>query len=545
MRKIRTIGALLCAVIALNAQTLQSPKVYGNLEQPDSMLAYWYTALANSQTSAARVLMIGDSIMSGTGATLTQQGWAYQLPNLMQPWYPMAGIGFVFFPGASNTPTACSYMRLGAFQPSQTLCSYTTTGTWTQISSMGTVSGSSGTPWQGGSSATITISNAYGTSVDLYFATSTDSGSGFTAAVDGGSATTVSNSNATSGSYTWVKTTVSLGSLGTHTVVLTAPASGNMYFLGFETGSSTTTGIRWVNMGLSGTSAAGWCGSSSATNTTTSLLGAISQMAAPSLIIEALGTNDYSSSPATWQSNLDNCLTALAGAFPNASVLLLDQQDQGTVGNAGASYRQAYYAATRVEAAKFGAGYLNIGDAWGTYSYAQNTLGIMQSGTNTLHPNTIGHYIEAQMVARRLFPWYFPQIAPATPLAVANHFSGTSKINNLTPAITLGAGAGTTATISSSNLSDATGDIKVSNTGTIGSASSAFLTITFGVPYASLPECSLYAESSQAATAIGSGQLYFDRQNSSASAIRISTGSAAPPISTFQWIGYTCTQVSN
>jgi lysophospholipase L1-like esterase len=503
-------------------------RILNNEETPDYSLFQWYAALAKANSVSPKVLAIGDSITQGLNVTSpTVNAYFALLKNRTASMYPPKGEGLQYFPA---TAQACTWGS----------CTWAKTGTWTALPSWG-LTIAPAKVWSAGSSATATLTSAYFDSIDIYYLTNTDSGSGFTVAIDGGATTTYGAS--TTSSPAWVRQNVT-ATLGKHSVVFTAPSSGNMYLYAVALNVSGTGGVQWNNASVSGSSASHWCTNPSASQNS----GWMTVMPAPSLIIEALGTNDYGGgSSATWQTNLDACLTFLAATFPTAAVLVVDMQNtSGATGFAGEA-RSVYYAVTKAEAAKFGAAYLNIGDRWGTYATA-TAAGILFDG---LHPNIYGHWDIADYLLKRLFPtsWYPASTnSPAYNATISNGFG--CSANSPAPTITLGAAANSTTTISAvhgpsptGGPCDFSGEVQINTTCSscsAGTASQEFFRVTFGTPRAGTPICTLSPSGAQSAALSGTSQVYPNYQNSSGTYASFYAGSTKPPDNQFMLYNWHC-----
>jgi lysophospholipase L1-like esterase len=363
-----------CVGTSSTGQLVYGRCVSAGLETPGSWSPYLHSANGNSK--AVRIGLIGDSWTAGAGFTSVSNVWAQRLQKALQTQFGYHGTGFIAPYNALGSITINSgCVNVNSLGPYQTV--------GTSFSSLYQCAGSSNT---------ATISSFYGDTLKVYYATSTDSGSGFTVAIDGGSATTYGA--ATSGSVTAATASIS-ATAGWHTAVITFPASGNCYLAGIEW-TYGTTGVTLDNYGH-GSAVMGAFGAT--TSTQMAFLNYANGGSGDNLYVISLGVNDFGGGTtlANYQSYLSNIISYIQTNWPQAGIVILDQ---GNVGEASGGFTQAQYRAIeRSTALSNGLGYLSVADRWGSYSNA-NSMGLMF--TDTIHPNDAGHRDIAQMVLNQL-----------------------------------------------------------------------------------------------------------------------------------------------
>lgn len=230
-------------------------------------LEAWTSALQNSNTRTATMVVIGDSLAEGQGASTRANRWVDLIQPQFRSDWPAPDVGGVGY--------LASFF--GIYGPDSTWfypCTYT--GTTSQDPTGG--GGSDLTPGRrevsmsAGAKATFSLT---GTAVDIYWVNGFGS---FTYAVDGGSTTSVSTASGTSGDIS--KTRVTLGASGSHSLVITATSTirfaGVMVYNGDE-----NVGIRVIDASRTGYHAYDMTG-----------MGEAWAQIAPDLALIELGYND-------------------------------------------------------------------------------------------------------------------------------------------------------------------------------------------------------------------------------------------------------------
>ena len=156
-------------------------------------------------TGRLDVMFLGDSL---TAYNDTTTGFVNLLRQALQRSYGGDG-GRGFIPLWSST--------------------WTKFGTWTAFPDCGPFASCI---WaQNDATRTCTAANVVGDTFDVMYLDAAGTGN-FDVVVDGGAPVTVTPALSGSNTLNIVKTTVSMGSIGTHTVVVQAPAAGILYFIG-------------------------------------------------------------------------------------------------------------------------------------------------------------------------------------------------------------------------------------------------------------------------------------------------------------------------
>ena len=329
-------------------------------------LKHWNAALTNSGIAAAKIAFIGDSITAGTAASPITNSYVNRLTRLLQNLYG-AGTSEAIWRGGSSPDSRWTL----------------TSGTW----ATGSVGGPGGlTLSSTNSSDRLTISSVYGDTLEIYTVNSTDTSGSFAVTIDGGSDNTISQS--TTGSLATsqtVRNTVSMGSLGNHTVVIKGPSSGSLYVAGIA-GRIGSTGVRVYPFGYSGSRSTDW--SSSTDNRDQALAAYV-----PNLTVIAVGsTNDYyyQTVPATFKTNIERIITEVQAISPTASILLLVENPMGAgiFGGGSATYQQSEYIAKLYELADtYNCAVVDMYNRWGDDTYQQDQ-GLT---TDHIHPTNLGH----------------------------------------------------------------------------------------------------------------------------------------------------------
>lgn len=319
----------------------------------DEGLRKWRTSFIDP---LKHVAFVGDSITEGYyAADRLTQGYVEVIRSDLQNRLGNGGEGFIALHKTDR---------------------WTLAGTWTTFANTG--------PFgcckiAVGTGNTATISNVYCDNIDIFVLESSDSGA-FTVSIDGGTPITVGGSAATQSK----KYNVSAGSLGNHTIVITAPTANKIYLWGISINVGST-GIRVHNVGKSG-----------------ALIGDISNgsqwdflnFIKPQLTVIAMTTNDFNTQTAltTYRNRME---TVINKALPYGSVFLIGACEMSTVKTIK---QKEYHAVVKSLADQYNCSYLDITERWKDYSTA-NALGLMY---DVAHPNTKGHADQARGILRHM-----------------------------------------------------------------------------------------------------------------------------------------------
>ena len=200
----------------------------------------------------------------------------------------------------------------------------------------------------------------------------------FAWSVDGGSETIVSTVQATQAYYS---TTVSAGTLGSHTLKIRNNAADNLYIVAVEANVGTS-GVRVTRTGKGGAQASSLVASSS--GAADDPLHAAFNMIPPDLSIIWFGHNEYlnSTSVATFTTNMQTLITS--GQTSGDVLLVTSVANSDTSRNPSqALYDQAVYQL----ADKNNCAVLDLRDKWGDWATA-NAAGLMGDVT---HPDNAGY----------------------------------------------------------------------------------------------------------------------------------------------------------
>jgi lysophospholipase L1-like esterase len=261
----------------------------------------WNTALGNHATAAAKMLVVGDSVAEGQGASVRNSRWVSLLRQRLR------GDRASPYGGENYVP---AFYVVGA--PDSPWNSYTSrSGTPTESFSNGSL-GYRTVFLDGADTCTYSVT---GTAADIWWTGGTGV---MNYQIDGGSVQTI---NTTGTYHTDYRTRVTLGASGPHTVVI-GVASGTVGFSGFTLfDGDPTRGIQLYDAARSGSKSADHLVEGG------ELIRAI-QTIAPQLVIVVLGGNDALQSipPATFQSNLQTIVSGILGSVaPTPSLLVVGE----------------------------------------------------------------------------------------------------------------------------------------------------------------------------------------------------------------------------
>jgi lysophospholipase L1-like esterase len=343
---------------------------------PGGPLQPWYVALANRHYARASVVIIGDSITEGQGATAMTRRYVDRLAANLRNRFPTTG-------------------ALGTGGGRGMLAPQLSGSTTYPATSYVTVAGTPGGPTNGygPKKAVWNISGAgrsytyalTGTSADVHYVRNGGNGT-FSWAVDGGAATNIDTGPSGSALTDGVATRIPLGANGPHTLTLAYVSGGATYIDGVvEFAGDEASGIMVHDFGHFGWTSTDWAGG----NYPASAWPATVNAMAPALLGIQLGANDYGNNipPVTFQANLQSIITqtraAMTAPYPPV-VLALTPQRTGTYAYQWAQYVAAAYA---VAAADPTVSVLEHGARMPAVTAAQ-TYGLYVDG---VHPSDKGH----------------------------------------------------------------------------------------------------------------------------------------------------------
>lgn len=346
----------------------------------------WREACADIDVNPARILGIGDSVMYGSYASnIVSTNWFNRLRVALQQKLGDNGVGWIPIP-SGTTPDQAQWTLAGG---GWTIPSGTNNGiTARYITATGT-----------GNTATFTIT---GTALDIVYVKVTDGGT-VVITIDGVAQTSINCNGAVNNDFGHVQSYTGL-SAGSHTVVLTAPASGKAYLEGafaYNPPASGPKGLYTYNFAMPGAASDRYT-----TNISRGLA-----VANPHLTIIAHGLNDAVTQPSTqnFMSNIGTIIAACQAV--GSSVILLSYfpiNDTNQLRNANYPILvdRMYQLADR-----YNCGMIDVFKGWEeTYAAAQ-TAGLMGSGaydglsgTDKLHPSDKGMRLIASRAINHLIP---------------------------------------------------------------------------------------------------------------------------------------------
>jgi lysophospholipase L1-like esterase len=271
----------------------------------------WLAGLAGRETTRANVVILGDSLTVGQGATSFPTTYQQLLPVMLRSRFPTSGVttggrGFLppILPPSNPTTFTPPYVSFTGATAAQ-LEAGVLYGYGPNLITFNL---------NVGSGAVLTYS-LNGDAADIVWAGSSGNGT-FSYQVDSGGVTNVSTNVTFGVNYV---THVSLGSAGAHTLKISYVSGTNVFVTGvIEYNGDYTTGIQVHNCGFSGTTTSNWTVANS-TNIWPSALSVFN----PNLIVIELGANDNASSitPATTAANISDMVSNIRTNFTGLSLL--------------------------------------------------------------------------------------------------------------------------------------------------------------------------------------------------------------------------------
>lgn len=206
----------------------------------------WYTAVANSTSTVARLGMVGDSVGQGYWASNLRATSYFEL--LRANATARCGNGGSGYDGMQFSDTFGTGAPVGAYNAYKALGNWwAQTGTWSTPSNW-SYGPSAGMLVGGASGSTITRS-VVGSSVEVVYLDNTGP---FTVKIDAAAPVTVTPGT----SFAVSSFTTSGLSSGSHTVVVTATSGVGPYLMGFS--GSNSSGVRADNYSMAGAESAVW-----------------------------------------------------------------------------------------------------------------------------------------------------------------------------------------------------------------------------------------------------------------------------------------------
>jgi lysophospholipase L1-like esterase len=356
-----------------------------------SKLQGWFAALGSRQTAKANIVVMGDSITAGQGATTFAGCYQQLLAGQLRTRFPTPGLsggGRGFLPPIipPSNPTTFTYTTIASPANQAGLIAGSLFGFGPNLET-----------WDISTSGGNTLTyHLVGDSADILWAGNPGNGT-FGWAVDAGGVTSVSTNVALS----FNSTHISLGAPGAHTLTITNVSGTPTFITGvIENNGDAATGIQVHNCGFSGATSAFWTAAGGAAQ-----LGPALVPLSPGLIVIELGVNDpaNSISATTTQANLKSVIASIrASLSPAPPVLLLAAYNAASDGPTTAAQWQAYVNGM-------------IAVAAGDPAVDVLDLSIRMPGTaaaNTwslynvdgIHPNNRGHQVIADVLTEFLSP---------------------------------------------------------------------------------------------------------------------------------------------
>jgi lysophospholipase L1-like esterase len=344
-----------------------------------------YAAIANRDNAACNIVVIGDSITEGEGATAFADRWIANASRAIRAAYPTVangasgGIGLIPIIGTGeNTYTWPVALASGTY------------GTSYAAYDIGPVRGCAKIT----ATTSFTFTAPAGTSSVKIMAYNDNSGSEWSWKIGSGGATTETMSGTVQDGWLTSDITLTGGQ-----VLTIAWVSGAVYLEGIiHYAGDESSGVTFHGLGHFAWAASDWIAAQSSSIDWTASIAALS----PAAIGIMLGANDAQSvDAATWAANLTSLTTLLRGNANLANVPLLPiieyETDESFTDTGG---WPAYAAAIRaVAAATAGAQVIDpnyrlpsVASAWGGGTYGELY-------SDALHPSNFGHALLGEIVA--------------------------------------------------------------------------------------------------------------------------------------------------
>lgn len=274
---------------------------------PSSMVT-WANAVSNLNNAPAKILTLGNSIGEGQGSSTKAKRWQDLLLNAIRTYYPTNSSLGGSVGGEGFKPA--QYAVYGTSNTWGRAEEATMTGTWSGQATLGL--GGRGIRMTAASTATWTVN---GDNAEIWWKAG---GGTFSWKVDGGSTTNI-NTSGVGGTSQANLTSISLGALGSHTIVLTW-VSGTCDIEGINVfNTDKDQGIHLYDACRTGAYTYTFIG--------TPMVTELFPLVAPDLVlIELVGANNYlnaTSSPASAAADVQTQLNMLDGLGKKPSVVII------------------------------------------------------------------------------------------------------------------------------------------------------------------------------------------------------------------------------
>lgn len=378
------------------ARTATTARAGAGLYVPPGWGAFWKARRDTAASSAARIVIAGDSLSQGYYASnLHTTSWVGLTRQALQTQYGSGGSGYFSVSRSDVVMTSVNVAVLTAWKAN--LSAATLTGTWT----LGGLNFGPGITYITASAAATATFKVTGSTVKIYNISGAAPRAAFTYSIDGAAAVPVTVPI----TATQMQVTTITGlTAADHTVVISwnGATSDVLYLVGVS--GENSTGIIVDNLARGGTRTSNWY-TNSAMNSPWN--GGTSYPA--DLVICSLGLNDAANSAtaAEWATNMTGYLQAVRAAHNGATDLLLIFMHLGNYGGATAAGFYGQYAAQiRSLAESYGAALLNpwvqgrnSWDYWNSLGYWGNGTNPGPAGTDLVHTSDAGHaYLAAQVL---------------------------------------------------------------------------------------------------------------------------------------------------
>lgn len=367
-----------------------------------TQLAGFRSDVSNSTNQVVNIIAVGDSETSGNGASAPANSWLNKLNSQLQAEFGNGGTGII--PLFNNAAEEASI-------DSNTLYKWVLKGPGWRGGAPGIgpnspnqAKGKYSLYFGAADNADVAATLPNVANVDgfcVYYVTYRDTGDGITYSIDGGAQALLPGSNRVTPMLIPRKSCVAAGGIGTHTLTLSGPSTGEMFLFGAE-GTNGKTGVRVHNVAYPGSDT--YFVGHHPESQLAPFLGLIGNI---SLVVNAYGgENDWQQSPeynpATYAAYLRNSISFFQGLYPLPSILLIGEtNDEYAAMNPNGFGTQAAYqiAQQGVVSADPSLAFFSFADLLGDWETA-NANGYMY---DHVHPNDAGH----ALIAKRLYSFLF------------------------------------------------------------------------------------------------------------------------------------------
>lgn len=386
------------------------PKAYaadGTASAPVAELRRFHFALAQRAYAPCDVLIIGDSISEGTGATVRSRRWVDQFQKRMRELYPTTGVngGEGFVKGSYSQ--SVTYPYADGWTYGGNLSGNGTFGFGRSCVVLKGPDGSMWRPFTGTSIKVLFMTSSTLGNVEVRYVAHTGSAPTFPVSANAtASATSGTSAAALNGSLT-----VTFPSRGTydvqikHVAATTGAGSGDVFINGvWAYDGDENAGVRITESAQHGSTSANWTPGAALPNSSTNqdsyAMTAGIALLNPALVIIGLGGNDRTTSVpvSTYKANINSLIQVINdNVSPDPSIVLLGEYQEGTSAEEWTDFLAAQQSIADAHTNVY---FYSLYDRFPLAS--DNVLNWVY--TDGVHPSDRGHATIAEFVAGELRP---------------------------------------------------------------------------------------------------------------------------------------------